>query len=56
MCCYIVATAGVRNSKGGIIYVVMANVVKTVYWDFNKSLFNAFSRELKAFYTVESSA
>jgi hypothetical protein len=34
----------------------MANVVKTVYWDFNKSLFNAFHKELKAFYTVQSSA
>jgi hypothetical protein len=56
MCCYIVGTAGVRNSKGGIIYVVMANVVKTVYWDFNKSLFNAFNKELKAFYTIQSSA
>jgi hypothetical protein len=56
MCCYIVATAGVRNSKGGIIYVVMANVVKTVYWDFNKSLFKAFHKELQAFYTVQSSA
>jgi hypothetical protein len=56
LCCYIVATAGVRNSKGSIIYVIMAKLVKDIYHDFKKRLYDAFRKELDAFYSMKSSS